>query len=63
MPGFNDFTCDCGQRIGWFGELADCPKCPSCGAAPDTEELQETERLLEEARQKLLAELETEDSL
>ena len=55
MPGFNDATCNCGKRIGWFGELKDCPPCPRCGEQISIEELEATERELEALRKELLA--------
>lgn len=60
MYGYNDITCVCGQRIGWAGELTDCPDCPRCGTKADLEELKETGAKLEEMRRKMLMDVEEE---
>lgn len=52
MKGFNNCRCrKCGKRIGWFGEIAEPQTCPKCGYVND---FSEVEKLLQEARDKVL---------
>jgi len=56
MPAFNDAICPkCRTRIGWAGELRDCPPCPKCRfqIPPDTwkadeEEMEKFRKMLQE---------------
>ena len=63
MPGFIDVRCrKCKRKIGWFGEIADQPACPHCGAPPPSrQELEAMERELDKARQEVLRDMEKKD--
>jgi ribosomal protein S27E len=55
-PAFIDARCRaCGAAIGWFGTMADMPVCRTCGAEPDRDGLAAVERRLAEARERALA--------
>lgn len=49
MPAANDATCPkCHHRFGWFGEVTDKPPCPECGQKPNTKELFELKKEIDE---------------
>ena len=55
MPAFNDARCPkCQRKLGWTGELKDCPPCPTCGHQIPPESWDDTEKEMEAARKKLL---------
>ena len=59
MSGFNDLRCEsCRAKIGFFGEIKDCPPCPKCGKVQDIKALEALDRRLSKAREEMLADLE-----
>ena len=59
---FNDAHCPkCGQRISWMGEVKDQPPCHHCGHRVPAEDLEETERKLDEMRKKIFEEMDAEE--
>jgi transcription initiation factor IIE alpha subunit len=63
MSSFNDLRCEkCKAKIGFLGEMKDCPPCPKCGHVQDPAKLNEIEEKLAKAREELLKELEDRKS-
>lgn len=54
MPALNDARCPkCRARIGWGGELKDCPPCPKCGYQIPQEEWDADEKMMREFEETL----------